>query len=311
MSKFVDYLLHRPNMLVAALLARIGGCIPDQLYLKWRYKLIMGTPFHVKDPKTYNEKINWLKLFDRNPLYTRLADKATVKDYVASRIGESYCIPTIGIYDSFEEINFNALPDKFVIKSTNGGGGTGVIICRNKSKLNLPKVKSQLEASLNSDWKTNREWVYKDIKPRYIIEELLENKDGSDLVDYKFHCFNGVPKLLFVASDRYLGKDTLKFDWYDMELNHLPFKSKGYENSTTFMKPFPEFDEMKKVAGMLSDGIPYVRVDLYLVNGRIYFGEMTFYHDAGFVALQPEEWEYKLGSWIELPVNGRDNNTTR
>ena len=125
MSKFVDYLLHRPNMLVAALLARIGGCIPDQLYLKWRYKLIMGTPFHVKDPKTYNEKINWLKLFDRNPLYTRLADKATVKDYVASRIGESYCIPTIGIYDSFEEINFNALPDKFVIKSTNGGGGTG------------------------------------------------------------------------------------------------------------------------------------------------------------------------------------------
>ena len=288
-------------MLLAALLARIGGCLDDKLYLKWRYRLIIGRPFRVDSPQTFNEKINWLKLYDRKPLYTTLADKASVKDYVKERVGEEYCIPTLGIWDRFEDIDFASLPQKFVLKSTNGGGGTGVIICRDKSKLNLTKIKKQLEASFNSDWRVNREWVYKDIKPRFIAEEILENEDGLDLIDYKFHCFNGIPKLLFVASDRYLGENTLKFDWYDIDLNHLPFKSKGYQNSNKHFCEFPEFKEMKNVVAKLSHGIPYVRVDLYFVNGKIYFGEMTFYHDAGFVALQPEEWEYKLGSWIELP----------
>ena len=199
---------------------------------------------------------------------------------------------TIGVWGKFDDIDFDSLPNKFVLKSTNGGGGTGVVICRDKEKLDLYKIRKQLEASLHSNWKVNREWVYRDIQPRLIAEEIL---------DYKFHCFNGEPKLLFIASDRYLGKNTLKFDWYDMERNHLPFKSKGYENANKPLLAFPEFEEMKEVSRKLSEGIPYTRIDLYLVNHKIYFGEMTFFHDAGFVALEPEDWDYKLGSWINLP----------
>ena len=286
--------------LIAAIVARFCFWLPDSLYLRIRYLLIMHRRLDLNDPQTFNEKINWLKVFNRNPLYPKLVDKASVKNYVKAVIGDEYIIPTLGVWNSFEEIDFNSLPDKFVLKSTNGGGGTGVVICRDKSKFNKGSAKKQLEKSLTADWKIGREWVYRDVPPRYIVEDIIENSDGSDLVDYKFHCFNGEPKLLFLASDRYLGKNTLKFDWYDMDLNHLPFKSRGYENANKVIPYFEEFDEMKEVARKLSQGMPYVRVDLYLVNGRIYFGELTFFHDAGFVALEPEEWEYKLGSWINL-----------
>lgn len=294
-----------PNMALAALLARIGGNLPDDIYLRIRYFLIMKRRMHIKNPQTYNAKINWLKLYNKNPLYTLLVDKASVKGYVKNIIGEEYIIPTLGVWDSFEEIDFDRLPNKFVLKSTNGGGGTGVVICRDKSKFNKESARKQLASSLAADWKIGREWVYRDVPPRYIAEEIIENRDGSELVDYKFHCFDGEPKLLFLASDRYLGENTLKFDWYDMDLNHLPFKSKGYENSNKEIPFFPEFDLMKEIARKLSEGMPYVRVDLYLVNRKIYFGELTFFHDAGFVALEPEEWEYKLGSWIKL--NGIKN----
>ena len=287
-------------MLLAALWARIGGNFSDETYLKLRYRLIFKKKLDLAHPQGYNEKINWLKIYNKNPLYTQLVDKASVKDYVSNIIGDEYIIPTLGVWDSFDEIDFDALPDKFVLKSTNGGGGTGVIICRDKSKFNKEGAKKQLESSLTADWKIGREWVYKDVPPRYIAEEIIENNDGSDLVDYKFHCFNGEPKLLFLASDRYLGKNTLKFDWYDMDLNHLPFKSKGYDNANKVIPYFEEFDAMKEAARKLSQGMPYVRVDLYLVNGHIYFGELTFFHDAGFVALEPEEWEYKIGGWINL-----------
>lgn len=300
MRKFLKYLFHEPNMLLAALLARVGGRINDTLYLKWRYRLIMGRKLNIDNPQTYNEKINWLKLFDRKSIYSQMADKAAVKEVVASKIGAQYCIPTLGVWECFNDIDFESLPNKFVLKSTNGGGGTGVVICKDKSKLDINNAKMKLEASTQTDWKINREWVYKDIKPRIIAEEIIENSDGSDLVDYKFHCFNGEPKLLFVASDRYLGQNTLKFDWYDMDLKHLPFKSKGYENANKDFKSFPEFEDMKKIARKISEGIPYLRVDLYLVDGKIYFGETTFYHDAGFVALEPFEWEQIIGSWIKL-----------
>lgn len=302
MNKLFDYLLREPNMLLSYIWGRLGTWIPDDIYLKVRYRLVMKRPLRLDNPQTFNEKINWLKLYNRQPLYTSLVDKSTVKDYVKNIIGDEYVIPTLGVWEKFDDIDFSILPIQFVLKSTNGGGGTGVVVCKNKSNFDKVEAKKRLETSMRTNFKIGREWVYTEIKPRIIAEKLLSNSDGSELVDYKIFCFNGEPKLLFLASDRYAVGESLKFDWYDIDLNHLPFKSKGYETTNKEFPVFPEFEQMKEVARQLSQGIPFVRVDLYLVDHKIYFGELTFFHDGGFVPLEPEEWEYKLGAMIQLPV---------
>ena len=290
-----------PSKLLAALWARLGQGVADEAYLKLRYRLIFGEKLDLDNPKKYNEKINWLKIFNRNHLYPHLVDKAEVKDIVRPIIGDDKIIKTYGIWDRFEDIDFNLLPNQFVLKSTNGGGGNGVVICKDKASFNRKRAKNKIERSMRFNWRYEREWVYRDIRPRIIAEESMYNEDGSDLVDWKIHCFNGEPKVLFCASDRYTPGETLKFDWYDMELNHLPIKSKGYENANIKIDSFPEWGQMKEIAKTLSRGMPYVRVDLYLINHKIYFGELTFFHDGGVVALRPTEWEYTFGDWIVLP----------
>lgn len=293
--------LRYPPRLLAGLWARVGLNVSDEIYLKIRYRLIFGKKLNLVDPKGYNEKINWLKIFNRNSLYPKLVDKVEAKEYVADKIGDAYIISTLGVWDNFNDIDFDKLPNQFVLKSTNGGGGTGVVICKDKSSFDKEKAKERIENSMHFNWKYEREWVYRDLRPRIIAEEYMYNEDGTDLVDWKIHCFNGEPKVLFYASDRYTPGEKLKFDWYDMDLNHLPVKSKGYENASKVIAPFPEWEQMKEVARKLSKGMPYVRVDLYLINHRIYFGELTFFHDGGAVALEPNEWEKTFGSWIELP----------
>lgn len=293
------------NRYLAAILARCGGFLPDDLYLKMRYRLIMGRPLRLDNPQTFNEKLNWLKIYDRQPFYTSIADKSLVKDYVKKIIGEEHIIPTLGIWDTFDEIDFDTLPNQFVLKSTNGGGGSGVIICRDKQSFDKANAKRKLEKSMATNWDYGREWVYRGIKPRIIAEQYMKNDDSDYLDDYKFMCFNGEPKLLFMASDRYAKGEKLKFDWYDMDLNHLPFKSKGYENKNKIIEKTPVFDEMKRIAEQLSKDFPHIRVDLYNINGKVYFGELTFFHDAGFVPIEPEEWDYKIGSWLNLPEKHR------
>lgn len=293
--------LKHPNMLMAAIWARVGGNVSDETYLKWRYRFIFDKKLNLDNPKGFNEKINWLKIYNRNPLYPRLVDKAEVKKIVAERIGEEHIIPTYGVWNRFEDIDFDMLPSQFVLKSTNGGGGSGVVICTDKSTFNKAEAKAKLEKSMCFNWKYEREWVYRDVSPRIIAEKYMFNEDGSDLVDWKIFCFNGDPKVLFYASDRYTKGEPLKFDWYDMDLNHLPIKSHGIPQTNKELKMFPEWEEMKETARKLSQGFPHVRVDLYLINHKVYFGELTFFHDGGVVALEPEEWEYTLGSWIKLP----------
>lgn len=292
---------------LAAIIGRLGDKMPDDLYLKIRYRLIMGRKLDLETPQSFNEKLNWLKIYYRDERYTSFADKATVKDYVEKQIGKEYIIPTYGVWNTFEEIDFDNLPNEFILKSTNGGGGTGVVVCRDKKTFDKENAKKLLEKSMRSCDKIQREWVYYDIKPRIIAEKLMKNDDGSEIVDYKIMCFNGVPKLLFQASDRYTPGEHLKFDWYDENLNHLPAKSEGYPNTTKTLKMFPEFDEMKKVAAKLSEGMPHVRVDLYLINGKIYFGELTFFHDGAFVPIEPYEWDLKFGSYLQLPSKNRYN----
>jgi len=285
---------------MAAIWGRIGDSIPDDIYLRVRYRLIMGRKLDLKNPKSFNEKLNWLKIYYKDKAYTNYADKASVKSFVESKIGKEYIIPTYGVWDKFEDIDFETLPNEFVLKSTNGGGGTGVVVCKDKVTFDKQNAKKLLEKSMRSCDKIQREWVYYDIKPRIIAEKLLKNDDGQDIVDYKVMCFDGVPKLLFFASDRYTPGECLKFDWYDGDLNHLPIKSKGYPNASKFIDKFPEWEKMKQLASILSEGMPYVRVDFYLINHQIYFGELTFYHDGAFVPIEPYEWECKIGEYIDL-----------
>lgn len=292
-----------PRLIWLLALNRMAKYIKDdEKYLKWHWYIIMGKKIDLDNPKTFNEKIQWLKLYDRKPEYTKMVDKYEAKEYVKNIIGVNHIIPTLGLWDSVDTIDFDSLPQKFVIKTTHDGGGVGVFVCRDKSKLDVEDLKQKLKRSLRTNhYATQREWVYKNITPRIIAEEYMEDETGN-LNDYKFFCFNGEPKVLFYASDRYNDKGLPpKFDYYDMELKHLPVKSHGHDNAVNLLKPFPEFEEMKKIARKLSKDIPFVRVDFYRVHGQIYFGELTFYHDSGTVAFEPEEWDYKFGSWLNLP----------
>ena len=254
----------------------------------------------LENPVTFNEKLQWLKLYNRNPMYTTMVDKYEAKKYVANIISDEHIIPTLGIYDSVEDIDFDSLPNQFVLKCTHDSGG--IVICQDKTQLNRKEAIKKLRKGLKSNfyW-TNREWPYKNVTPRIIAEKYMTNGDG-ELRDYKFFCFDGVPRVMFIASDRFNKEEETKFDFFDMEFNHLPFRN-GHPNATKPIERPAEFDEMRMLASKLSKGIPQVRVDFYDVNGQIYFGEMTFFHWSGFVKFDPEEWDYKIGEMIELPRN--------
>jgi hypothetical protein len=249
-------------------------------------------------PVTFNEKLQWLKLYDRKPEYSDMVDKAEAKRVVANLIGEQHIIPMLGIWEKFDDIDFNQLPDKFVLKTTHGCGG--VIICKDKSKFDIAAVKKEIGFSYKYNYFAyGREWPYKSLKPRIIAEQLMVDESGVELKDYKFFCFGGEPKALFVATDR--PHDT-RFDFFDLEFNHLPFTN-GHENATKKIHKPLNFELMIEIARKLSQGIPHVRVDLYNINGKVFFGELTFFHWGGMVPFVPEEWDYTFGNWINLPID--------
>lgn len=267
----------------------------------------MGKKLNLDSPKTYSEKLQWLKLYDRRPEYTLMVDKVKVKEYVASVLGNEYIIPTLGIWDDPEKIDFSALPDRFVLKC-NHNSGLGMYICKDKSKMDFSKVKADLRKGLKQNFYLGgREWPYKNVQRCILAEKFIEprhidtdNQSDVDLLDYKFFCFNGVVKALFIATDRNKGPRATRFDFYDESFNHLPFTN-GHPNADKCPQKPSRFEEMKALAEKLSQGIPQVRVDFYEVDNRIYFGEMTFFHWSGFKPFVPEEWDYKFGSWLALP----------
>ena len=267
--------------------------------MKLKYKANFEKKLNIKTPRTYNEKLQWLKLYDRKHEYTEMVDKYEVKKYVERRIGKEYIIPTLGVWDCVEDIDFSSLPNQFVLKCTHDSGG--LIICNDKSKLNIEQAKSKLKKALkNKFYIYGREWPYKNVKPRIIAEKYMEDSTTGELRDYKFFCFNGVAKALFIATDRQKADEEVKFDFFNMEFEHLDFRQ-GHPNSKKqIFKPIT-FDLMKKMAEKLSEGIPQVRVDFYEVDGKMYFGEITFFHHNGLVPFEPEEWDLTFGSWINLP----------
>lgn len=271
----------------------------DEKYLKMQFKNTFGYELDLDNPQTYSEKLQWLKLYDRNPLYTTMVDKAAVKDYVAEKIGEQYIIKTLGVWDRFDDIDFDALPEQFVLKCTHDSGG--VVICKDKSDLNIPSAKRKIEKSLRRNYYSqNREWIYKGIKPRIIAEEYMEDTKTGELRDYKFFAFDGEVKAMFIASERYNKNTETRFDFFDKEFNHLPFTN-GHPNADVSPEKPEKYDEMVALAEKLSVGIPQARIDFYEVDGKVYFGEITFFHWSGMMPFKPHEWDKKFGEWIKLP----------
>lgn len=294
--------------LALAILIRYFRWLPDKLFLQLRYWLEMGYRLNLKNPKTFQEKIQWLKLYDFKPEYTQLVDKLAVKDYVASAIGEKYIIPTLGVWDKFEDIDFSRLPDKFVLKTTHGGGSGGVVVCRDKNDFDFKEAERKLTASLKSDiYKSFRERPYKDVPRRIIAEQLIEIKDKSDLTDYKIFCFDGEPKYIQVIQDR---NTCETIDFFDSEWNHQEFYglNPSIERSSSVIpkqaslaisKPANLF-EMLEVARKLSTGHKFLRVDLYNTSGRILFGELTFYPASGLGTFIPGSYNQDIGKLLKL-----------
>lgn len=305
MKKFFYYLFHTPRKLLLAILYRLAPIIPDKLYLKWMFKLKMGYKLDLDNPKTFNEKLQWLKLYNRRPEYTQIVDKVEAKKYIANLIGEEYIIPTLGVWDTFDEIDFDKLPNQFVLKTTHGGGNMGVVICKDKKLFDKTSAKRKINKSLKTCiYKRLKEWPYKNVKRRIMAETFMSNpvsdcNPQGDLIDYKFFCFEGEVKAVLIATERHT-KEGVCFDYFDKDFNHYPFEQGGPNSSKEIERP-EYLDEMCNVASKLSHGMPHVRVDLYCINGRIYFGELTFFDSSGFAEFKPIEWDYKFGEWIKLP----------
>lgn len=295
---FFRLLGSEPQKLVrAAASNNLLNFIPDPVYLRLVFRAELGYPLDLKDPVTYNEKLQWIKLYDRNPDYTIYADKYLVREYIKNKIGEKYLIPLVGVYDTVDDIDWEMLPNRFVLKCTHGSGCN--IICRNKAQLNIDEAKKKLKKWMRKSWYWfGREWAYKNIKPRIICEEFLETPDGNTPTDYKFMCFNGQPKLIQVHQDRY-GHHTK--DFYDMDWNKTNISSGGVPNSSKSVPKPSSYAEMLEISKQLSAGMPYARIDLYDQDGRVFFGEITMYPTSGFAPFNSYEVDKTLGSWIQLP----------
>ena len=277
---------------------KIKKYIPDKWYLKRFYKKKIGKSLNLSNPITFNEKLQWLKLYDRRLEYTQMVDKYEAKEYVGRLIGEKYIIPTLGVWEKFDEIDFESLPNQFVLKCTHDSGG--LIICKDKQKFDKTLAKEQIEKSLkrNYYW-SGREWPYKNIKPRIIAEKFMDD-NGSEPADYKVHNFNGVPRVILVCCDRF--KDSgLTQDFYSDTWEHLDVKRPEHPNSIKRIEKPAELEEMLELSKILSKDIPFVRTDFYTINNKVYFGELTFYPASGFSAFEPEEYDTIFGNWIKIP----------
>ena len=277
------------------LLFRLPPIIPDKLYIRLMYRLSVGKWPNLDHPKTFNEKLQWLKLYNRDSKFTMMVDKVEVKKYVAEKIGPEYVIPTLGVWDKPEDIDFDKLPRQFVLKC-NHNSGLGMCICRDKLKLDIEQTRENLRRGLRQNYyKYWREWPYKNVKRKILAEQFLVDESGTELKDYKVFCFDGQPKIIEVDYGRFVNHMR---NVYDTEWNFIAMQIE-FPNDPSHIIPKPEkLDEMILLARKLSEGIPHVRCDFYSIENRIYFGELTFFHGAGMETFKPEEWNDILGDLI-------------
>lgn len=300
MQKIIKYIKKPEKIIIYLMNKNFFFFLPDKLYLKLKFKLIMGKTLNLDNPQTFNEKLQWLKLYDRNPEYTKMVDKAKVKECVGKIIGYDKIIKTLGVYDCFEEIDFTKLPNQFVLKPTHASGN--VFICKDKTKIDIKKLKKTTKKWLRRNYyKIHREWPYKNVKPKLIIEEYMKGIN-SGLNDYKFFMFNGKLAYYIICSDR---EKSVKFTFFDKDNNFINVTQDGCNNDHDVKKP-NNFNEMIILAEKLSKDIYHVRVDFYEINDKIYFGELTFFDSAGFGKFEPEEWDYRFGNMLKLPMENKN-----
>ncbi|EJS00694.1 MULTISPECIES: ATP-grasp fold amidoligase family protein [Bacillus cereus group] len=289
-----------PQMIISRLMnLKMFNNYPDDKFLETKFWLRTGKKLDLKKPMTFNEKLQWLKLYDRNPEYTQLVDKLEVRKYIEKTIGKEYLIPLLGEWDKFEDIDFNLLPDQFVLKCTHDSGG--LIVCEDKGALNLKRAKKKINRSLKRNFYYHgREWPYKNVKPRIICEKFMVDESGIELKDYKIFCFLGEPKIIQVDYNRFEGH---KRNLYDVDWNYVSSSIKHPTDPARLIEKPEKLEEMLQLARMLSKEYYHVRVDFYSIKDKIYFGEMTFYHGSGYEKFEPEEFGYKMGSWLQLPTD--------
>ncbi len=278
------------------MIKRVTRIVPDKIYLKLKFFLTIGRKLNLSNPSTYNEKIQWLKLYDRKKEYAVYVDKYAVREYIAKTIGEEYLIPLIGVYDKVEDIPWDELPQKFILKCTHGSQCN--IICKNKSNLNIRKSNNDLKKWMNQNWFFyGREWPYKQVTPRIICEELIEDKNGKLPKDYKIMCFNGEPHFIQVHSDRF--ENSYTNDFYSIKWEKTKI-CQGVPNSKKVLERPSKLEEMIKIAKILSKDIPYVRIDFYEQNGQVFFGEITLYPTSGFTPFIDYNDDVRLGKMIQI-----------
>lgn len=301
--KKIKKIIRKPKIILMYILARINlKFIPDESFLKLSYWTHMNKRLNLSSPETFNEKIQWLKLNDRKEIYTTLVDKYAVRKYIEKKIGGQYLIQLFGAYDSFEEIDFEVLPNSFVMKPNHTSGD--IFICKNKNEIDYKKLKKIVQKWLERDYYwVHREWPYKNIKKKIIIEKYIENLSSNGLIDYKLMCFNGKVKCSFLCLNRN-SSEGLNVDFYDLKWNKMPFERHYPKSNQTISKPI-NYEKMIEYAEILSEGIPFIRVDFYETDEKLFFGELTLYPGAGIEEFTPEKYDYELGSWIEIELNNK------
>ena len=292
--------LKNPLLTLTVLLPdRFWAFLGDEAYLKIFFRARMSRRLELKNPKTFNEKLQWVKLYDRRPEYTMMADKYLVRDYIAKKLGPDHLIPLLGVWDDPDQIDFDRLPDQFVLKC-NHNSGLGMCICKDKSNLDIQKVKKDLKKGMSQNYfLSGREWPYKNIPRKIICEQFMTN-GGQELADYKIHNFNGEPRFILVCADRF-SKTGLTEDFYTPQWEHMEIKRPALPNAT---KPIPkpeQLEQMLAFSRILARDIPFARTDFYVIDGKVYFGEITFFPASGTAPFEPSSWDETFGAWLTLP----------
>lgn len=276
----------------------LSDMFSDSLFLACFYRSAIGKKLDLNNPLNYNEKLQWLKIHDRHPVYMDMVDKYAAKEYVGKRIGEQHIIKTYGVWDCFDDIDFNLLPERFVLKCTHDSAG--YVICKNKAEFDVGAARKKITNCLKRNfYYVGREWPYKNIKPRVIAEEYMEDHTLHELRDYKFFTFDGEPRVMHLVSNRQNSKEETYGDFFDMDFNHLDL-TMGHPNALVCPEMPKNFEKMKAFAAILAEGTIHLRVDFYEVDGQLYFGELTFYQDSGIADIKPERWGKILGDWIDI-----------
>lgn len=283
-------------------------CIPDTLYLKFMYRKVTGKKLNLNNPKTYNEKLQWLKLYDRNPAYTKMVDKYEVRQYIKETIGEEYLIQLVGgPWERFEDIDFAKLPDQFVLKCTHDSGS--VAICKDKNEFDINGVRKKFKRALRGNFfYGGREWPYKNVQPRIIAEKYMVDESSTELKDYKIFNFDGQPKIIQVDFDRFKNH---RHNYYNTNWEFMDVYINDSNNPQVVIERPQRLSELLELAKRLSEGIPHIRTDFYLVGDKIYFGELTFYHESGFGRFTPKSFGEQMGRWIKLPVEKKSSHKRR